>query len=177
MITKFGRRQKGVVRAIKLDDVDHKIILIGIGLIILTALFPPWVYTVEGGRTGGPAIHSEKPAGYGFIFLPPLPESKNPAYGIRIAFGRMFLQWFLVAAICAAIIMYLHIEKNSGIIELKDIVSEEEGKRLTKEEIKETPERDEEWARKYIKDVLKIADAENATDEDKARAKRIKKEQ
>ena len=158
------------MRAIKLDDVDHKIILIGVGLVILTALFPPWSYTFDSpGRSGG-SMHSEKPAGYGFIFLPPSPEKKSGAsYGIQIDFGRMFLQWFLVAAICAAIIMYLRIEKNRGIIELKDIVLEED--------IKETPDRGKEWAQNYIASVLADAAEQPDNKEVQAKAEKIRKEQ
>ena len=127
----------------QINESQKYIIWLAIALIALMGLFPPWSYTFDSpGRSGG-SMHSEKPAGYGFIFLPPLPESKGSLYGIRIDFGRMFLQWFLVVAICTAIIMYLHIKKNSGIIELKDIVSEEE-----------TPDHGKEWARKYIKDVM-----------------------
>lgn len=164
------------MRAIKLDVIDHKIILIGVGLIIFTILFPPWIHTFDWSGNEGGSIHSEKPAGYGFIFSPPSPEKKSGAYGIQIDFTRIFLQWLLISATCVAIIMCLHIEKSDGIIELTDIVLEKE-KRLTKGEVKQTPDPGEEWAKKYIRDVLGEAVENPDNTEAQAKAKRIKTEQ
>ena len=52
-------------------------------LFIITCLFPPWQYT---------AVHS--PAGYALLFTPP-----NHYAAIQIDFGRLFLEWVVLAAV------------------------------------------------------------------------------
>ena len=73
---------------------NQKNIVITAGVIfILMGLFPPWSYTV------GATVHSEKPAGYALIIAPPEPESKAAAFGVKLDFSRLIVQWMVLAAL------------------------------------------------------------------------------
>jgi len=89
--------------------VRSVILLIGGALIVASLLFPPWAYTFQ--RAGLSQIR--KPAGYGFLLTPPVPESEESyAFGIVLDWSRLSAQvvaltlltagaWFM-ASYCAA---------------------------------------------------------------------------
>lgn len=82
------------IRDIFTNQIERKIILIGICMIFLMGLFPPWTDTFH--RAGMKAV--EKPAGYSFLLTPPSSERITSAYyGVQIDFSRLLLQWFLMA--------------------------------------------------------------------------------
>lgn len=66
-------------------------------MLLATILFPPWQYTAD--RNGEDGYHSRKPAGYALIFNPPKPQSDYSAFGIKIDFGRLSLEWAALAAV------------------------------------------------------------------------------
>ena len=73
---------------IKLDSLQRKIVLVGIVLFILMGLIPPWK---EGNA------QYDHPLGYRLIVAPPeLPNYLGQHNG-RIDFGRLILQWILLA--------------------------------------------------------------------------------
>ncbi len=72
------------------------ILLCGAVAFILCGLFPPWQYTAD--RNGEYGFHSSKPAGYSLIFHPPKPQDNGAAFGVKIDFGRLLLEWAALAA-------------------------------------------------------------------------------
>jgi hypothetical protein len=92
------------------------IIIIGVGIILLMGLIPPWKCAFSVPRLP----HLERLAGYGFIFYPPSPvgvvrsgefgESiiSNPSYwSVRPDITRLFIQWVVVAIAVAGICLFL----------------------------------------------------------------------
>lgn len=73
-----------------MDSPRKKLLCVGLAVIILMGIFPPWVSVLHGGR-----VHIEKPAGYAFVFSSP--TTAGPRYGVRIDLTRLFLQWVIVA--------------------------------------------------------------------------------
>lgn len=82
-------------------------IIISAVIFILMGLFPPWTYTID-----AESVHSMKPAGYAFIALPPNPEGDAPAYGVKIDFSRLFIQWLILAATTSLVIFMSNTRKN-----------------------------------------------------------------
>ena len=86
------------------------IIITALVVFILTGLFPPWQYTtdkdsVNGGKEGfgfvppSQGVHSRKPAGYSLLFSPPTNPDGSAGNGVQIDFGRLFIEWAVLAAI------------------------------------------------------------------------------
>lgn len=73
-------------------------------LFILTCLCPPWQYTAD--VNGNDGFHSRQPAGYALIFDPPTNPDRAFGNGVQIDFGRLFLEW-AVLAVAAGIVWVL----------------------------------------------------------------------
>jgi len=72
-----------------------KILWIGITIIVLMGLFPPW-------HTQIPQIGTQKPFGYAFIFAPPEVGSRMyPTLNIP----QLMVQWIIVLAITGGLIV------------------------------------------------------------------------
>jgi hypothetical protein len=92
--------------------------------IVVSGLFPPWLYTFNRSAAGDDfGWHSERSAGYAFIFKPPEPHlgadasgqimSLPPdpklgeylfAYcGIKLDLVRLLVEWVCILAVCGAI--------------------------------------------------------------------------
>jgi len=97
-------------------------IIIGLGIILLMGLIPPWKCTfsiASGGSQEIPYPRVERPAGYGFIFYPPSPvrvtRSGNFSgfmmassyWSVRLDITRLFIQWVVVAIAVAGICLFL----------------------------------------------------------------------
>jgi hypothetical protein len=108
-------------RAMKnLNLMQKRILLVGVGIIILMGLIPPWSATTQTIHFSGyphKAIAShaaESAAGYHFIFFPPRKsdfsgDSSNQtdsSIDYRLDFGRLFIQWFFVSLSTAALMFY-----------------------------------------------------------------------
>jgi hypothetical protein len=93
------------------QPVQTKLIIAALGAFILTGLFPPWQFTtdtdsVNGGKRDAfsyqppsQGVHSRKPAGYSLLFTPPTNPDTSAGNGVQIDFGRLSLEWALLAAI------------------------------------------------------------------------------
>lgn len=68
---------------------------IGITIIALMGLFPPW-------HTQIPQRGTQKPFGYAFIFAPPEVES---AVYPTLNIPRLMIQWFLVSVVTGSLII------------------------------------------------------------------------
>lgn len=100
-----------------MNKKQRTIIIIGLGVILLMGLIPPWKCAFSVPRLA----HLERPAGYGFIFYPPSPvgvarsgeflESsikRDPSYwSVRLDITRLFIQWIVVAITVAGICLVL----------------------------------------------------------------------
>lgn len=72
------------------------VLWIGIGLIVLMGLFPPWVMSVQG------AIDQQ---GYGFILNP-------PEEYCHVNTPRLYVQWIMVAVIAGGLFVTLKDKKK-----------------------------------------------------------------
>ena len=71
---------------------------IGIAIIVLMSLFPPWFYT------HARITEVQTNAGYHFLLIPPLPYDKVGS-GIRLDTSRLFVQWVVIAIITSGLIV------------------------------------------------------------------------
>jgi hypothetical protein len=87
-------------------------IIIGVGIILLMGLIPPWKCTFSAS-----GLRLERPSGYGFIFYPPSPvqvvksegDIADPSYwSMRPDITRLFIQWVVVAIVVAGICLVLN---------------------------------------------------------------------
>jgi hypothetical protein len=92
------------------QTVQTKFIIAALGAFILTGLFPPWQFTTDKDSVNGfkqgfgfvapsQGVHSRKPAGYSLLFIPPANPDGSAGNGVQIDFGRLFLEWAVLAAI------------------------------------------------------------------------------
>jgi hypothetical protein len=85
------------------DSRRRKTLGVGFALFVLMGLFPPWEYTFNAEWQGVP-IASSRPAGYALIFLPPKPLGSSYVHGVRLDFGRLLVQWVLVAGVTGVVL-------------------------------------------------------------------------
>ena len=78
-----------------------KIIVIGVVAFVLSGLFPPWIATLS--PPGGQQAKS--PAGYHLIFNPPPDTRGNIFAGVQIDSARLLIQWAIIAAIVAGVVV------------------------------------------------------------------------
>jgi len=69
-----------------------KILTIGIIVVLVCCLFPPWVHTFK-----AKSIYSEESAGYSLIVYPPQRKSNNPRFGVKLDTSRLLLQIFIIS--------------------------------------------------------------------------------
>lgn len=89
------------------------VIIIGMTLIFLMGIMPPWIYT-HNLSVSGLSVHDEKPAGYGFIFRPPSPENTGMGFGLRIDSVRLIFQLGMVIALVFGFLALLKNQEASG---------------------------------------------------------------
>ena len=71
--------------------------------ILVTGLFPPWVYTYfRTGTSDASGGRSENSAGYFFIFTPPPPENYYPTYGVKLDMERLLVEWACILVVSGA---------------------------------------------------------------------------
>jgi len=92
-----------------------KILIGGLIVFILIGLFPPWIQYVDFGGREGDYFKVERPAGYGPIFLPPLPEESkkelifsDEIIGVRLDIHRLFIQWLILIALTSCILLLFY---------------------------------------------------------------------
>ena len=83
-----------------------KLIITVLVAFILTGLFPPWQFTTDKDSVNGhdfvppsQGVHSRKPAGYSLLFTPPVNPDGSAGNGVQIDYGRLSLEWAVLAAI------------------------------------------------------------------------------
>lgn len=76
------------------------IIRAAIVLFLLTCLFPPWQQTYDSNGTKGG--HAAVSVGLQFILTPPAPSRNDSAYGVRLDFTTLFVEWIGCGALLAA---------------------------------------------------------------------------
>jgi Sel1 repeat-containing protein len=82
---------------------QKSIILCGAVAFVVCGLIPPWENIAN--RNGEYGFHNSKPAGYSLIFTPPVnPETARNQdwFGVQIDFGRLLIEWAVLAAITGA---------------------------------------------------------------------------
>jgi hypothetical protein len=86
-----------------LNKTQKKILLIGIGLIVIMSLFPPWICEhYERDATGRfvPSLLEKSASEYHFILARHLEVlDQRLIYIYRLDYGRLFLQWLLVIVV------------------------------------------------------------------------------
>ena len=78
---------------------QKKLLLVGLGLIVLTGLIPPWKWTVTNSYVG----RIERPSDYSFIGDPP---KVDPPASVQIDYGRLLLQWTIISLAAGVGIFY-----------------------------------------------------------------------
>ena len=74
-----------------INEKQKKLVIVGVAVIILMGLFPPWTYTFHLATA-----YSKKPAGYSFILAPPKRKASHLAHGIELDVTRLSVQWIIV---------------------------------------------------------------------------------
>ena len=138
---------------ISLNPRQQKVAWAGASLFLLMCTFPPWVYTFGAPVKTVGSIHSEKPAGYGFLFIPPKPEQKAVTFGVKLDFARLFIQWVLLTSFTSIglILTRTKTRQNEEPIELTDLVEDRTQKPRTAEKGFEKQLTPEEQAKELIK--------------------------
>jgi hypothetical protein len=100
-----------------INKQQRNVILIGLGIILLMGLIPPWKCSLS-----APDLpHVERPGKYGFLFYPPSPDNvaKQLFYVIDSSFlsvqmdiNRLFVQW--IAVTIAVVIAVILLKGNRG---------------------------------------------------------------
>ena len=85
------------------------ILWIGIVLIVIMGLYPPWIIT--GSWQGG---QTENPGGYYFLTNPPTPDYKETTGipGAKVDFSRLVIQWIIVVVIAGGLIISVRSKSN-----------------------------------------------------------------
>ena len=70
---------------------------------VASCLILPWQYTAD--RNGERGFHSRKPAGYSLLFAPPTNPDRYEWNGVRVDFGRLFIEWVALVAVTGMVWM------------------------------------------------------------------------
>ena len=82
-----------------MNEKQKKILMIGIGVIVLMCLIPPWNVSVT-----YKSQKMSRPTGYSLIFTPPAFKGKYAI--VSIGFDRLFVQFIAAAFVTAGGIYY-----------------------------------------------------------------------
>ena len=81
----------------KFNPTQKKILIVGIVIVLLIGVIPPWNYTYKSSST-----YRETDAGYSFIMSPP---PARGGHGIKIDISRLVIQWIVTIAATTAGVM------------------------------------------------------------------------
>ena len=88
-----------------LNKNRKNVILVGISLIVLMGLFPPWISGTYTTSNNNPRFFEESAGGYHFIFAPPAKwVGLKTTWVYRLDYSRLFLQWLLIVAVSGGLI-------------------------------------------------------------------------
>jgi hypothetical protein len=79
-----------------MNKKQKNVVLVGILIIVLMGLVPPWNFRIGGGER-----YIERPAPYGFIFSPP----SYSGYVARVEIRRLLVQWVVVVFACYGFVL------------------------------------------------------------------------
>jgi hypothetical protein len=85
---------------VTLNRLQARILIASAALFIAMGLFPPWTYTFD-----YQSAHSEKPAGYSMIIVPPASEEDSPLYGVHLDMPRLMVQWLVLSVATAGAVL------------------------------------------------------------------------
>ena len=91
---------------VAMNSKQKIIAVIGIVIILISGLFPPWKYIDNVAEA-----YREIPAGYYLIFAPPLPDEEG-IYSIEIDMVRLAIQWITTLFIMAALLYITNKKKD-----------------------------------------------------------------
>jgi len=94
----------------EVNSKQKKVIVAGMALIVVMALYPPWTYTFK-----YQSVYSENPAGYESIVSPPSSESGRMSEGVKVDLTRLLLQ-FLAVSLLAGIGFILASEPKNKLV-------------------------------------------------------------
>jgi hypothetical protein len=69
--------------------------------ILALTLYPPWCYTYQ--HSGVSQV--SRPGPRALLFSPPAPEKALAAYGVRLDFSRLLLEWAGVGIVCSVLLL------------------------------------------------------------------------
>ena len=81
----------------KFNSKQKKILIVGIVIVLLIGILPPWNYTYKYSST-----YRETDAGYSFIMSPPTAQGRQ---GIKIDISRLVIQWIVTIVATTAGVM------------------------------------------------------------------------
>ena len=93
-------KQDWPLERLKFNPTQKKILIVGIVIVLLIGVVPPWKHTFKSSST-----YSEVPAGYSFITSPPPRRVKSFSHGIKIDISRLVIQWIVTIAATTAGVM------------------------------------------------------------------------
>lgn len=93
-------KQDWPLERLKFNPKQKKILIVGIVIVLLIGVVPPWKHTFKSSST-----YSEVPAGYSFITSPPPRRAKSFSHGIKIDISRLVIQWIVTIAATTAGVM------------------------------------------------------------------------
>ena len=82
---------KRLIKMNSLNKIQKKILTIGVVVILICCLFPPWVHTFK-----AKSIYSEESAGYAPIISPPSKKQNSVGFGVKLDISRLLLQIFII---------------------------------------------------------------------------------
>ena len=97
------------------------VVLLGIFLVVLMGLYPPWLYTIDSRQEGDVSIRAESPAGYHSVFNPPPLSSPEDSHHLaavvrfwlpRVGSTRLnhlclLVQWLGVVIVVGGLVLVL----------------------------------------------------------------------
>lgn len=100
-----GEQAKQLAERGSMNRHQRVVVLIGLGLLTVASLFPPWSFVVH--YPVGPIPH---PAGYSLIFIPPT-YAQSGYYApdrelveVRVDIRTLTIEWAAIALLCAAVV-------------------------------------------------------------------------
>jgi hypothetical protein len=75
-----------------ISKLQRNLIGIGVAVVVLMGVVPPWAETYQDRSIS--QVH--RPVGYMPLWLPPPSSRSGAAYGVRVDWSRLSLQWLLV---------------------------------------------------------------------------------
>lgn len=93
----------------KLNAQQRILVVVGVSVMILMGLFPPWTHTFK-----YKSVDSREPAGYSFILTPPEKKQQSIPFGIELDVTRLSVQWIIVILATGLGVMLISVKKDGS---------------------------------------------------------------